>query len=171
MTQPLADRLSQAVELAAKLLEANRVQLVLAESCTAGLVAASLARVPGISQFLCGSLVTYQESAKQAWLGVDSQLLAEHTAVSDEVTRRMARRALKMTPTANWSAAVTGHLGPGAPQAMDGVIFVSVVSGNAAAEADRSVRHQLDFSSRIERQSEAASLVLEELARALSSQG
>ena len=100
-------------------------QLVLAESCTGGLAAATLVQVPGVSNWLCGSLVTYQEQSKTEWLGVEPTLLTTHTAVSAEVTEAMAVAALTKTPGAGVSLAVTGHL---ERQAADSgpVCFVSI---------------------------------------------
>ena len=101
-------------------------QLVLAESCTAGLVAASLGGVPGISRHLCGSAVVYQERTKAAWLDVPELLFDSPGVVSAEVAAAMTAGALRRTPFADIAAAVTGHLGPDAPEALDGVVFLSV---------------------------------------------
>jgi PncC family amidohydrolase len=109
--------------LAGLLAESDR-RLVLAESCTAGLVAASLGRVPGISRHLCGSLVTYREATKTSWLGIPPLVLQHHTAASEAVTKLMATGALMATPEADLAAAVTGHLGPQAPPEQDGLIYV-----------------------------------------------
>ena len=155
-----------AFELAAQL-ESSQTSIVFAESCTAGLVAASLAQVPGISRWLCGSAVTYQESVKIAWLDVAKSDLQKHTAVSDVVTRQMAIGVLKKTPHANISAAVTGHLGPLAPKELDGVGFVAiairrqnVVQANEC-QCIADSRFELRQQSRVDRQYEAAAIVLE----------
>ncbi|HBJ39105.1 MAG TPA: damage-inducible protein [Planctomycetaceae bacterium] len=111
--QRLADRLSQ-----------NQTQVVFAESCTAGLVSASLAVVPGISKWLCGSAVTYQESTKIRWLGVEPTDLEKHSAVSKQVAITMASGVLRATPNADIAVSVTGHLGPEAPRELDAVIFI-----------------------------------------------
>ena len=89
-------------------------KIVFAESCTAGLVSAILAQIPGISQHLCGSLVTYRESAKTDWLTIDPSLIALHSAVSSEVTLAMVQSALSMTNDADVAVAITGHLEPNA---------------------------------------------------------
>lgn len=108
-------------------LEAKRTdRLVIAESCTAGLVAGILGQIPGISKWLCGSAVTYRESAKREWLGVSTTTLANHHAESIETTSEMALGVLRKTTEAKYSVAVTGHLGPNAPPAMDGRIFIAV---------------------------------------------
>lgn len=111
-----------------ELLERTGDQLVCAESCTAGLVSATLAKWPGISSWLCGSLVVYQTDIKHQWLGVDRDLLGDRSIgpVSEQVTGLLSMKALEKTPQATLSVAVTGHLGPGAPEALDGFVFVSL---------------------------------------------
>ena len=53
--------LAESARLLARQLAETRTRLVLAESCTGGLAAATLAAIPGISHWLCGSAVTYRE--------------------------------------------------------------------------------------------------------------
>ncbi len=110
------------------LLERTGVQLVCAESCTAGLVAVTLGKWPGISGWLCGSFVVYQTDIKHHWLGIDESLLNDPNIgpVSKEVTRQLTCKALEKTPPATWCVAVTGHLGPGAPAELDGVVFIAL---------------------------------------------
>ena len=117
--------IAEATELAQRLAR-HQVRLVFAESCTAGLLPALLAAVPGISDYLCGSMVTYRAECKRDWLGVGSELIQQHSAVSPAVTRQMATAVLQRTPIADYSAAVTGHLGPDAPPRLDGRIFIAV---------------------------------------------
>ena len=148
--------------LAALLTEADR-RLVLAESCTAGLVAASLGRVPGISRHLCGSLVSYRESAKTNWLGVPPSVLQQHTVASEAVARLMATGALVATPEADLAASVTGHLGPNAPPELDGLIYIGVVERHADTGEALPVklrRCRLISRERLLRQREAALCVL-----------
>ncbi len=121
---------SNAIKLAKELrsiLEERHIRLVLAESCTAGRVAATLAVLPGISQWLCGSLVVYRSSSKRAWLDVPAELLDDPAVgpVSAAVTELLACSALARTPEADWAIAVTGDVGPGAPTASDGCVFMS----------------------------------------------
>ncbi|HEX6987400.1 MAG TPA: CinA family protein, partial [Planctomycetaceae bacterium] len=102
MNEPTA--LFDQAERVADRLRLSGHQLVLAESCTAGLVAAALGGVPGISRHLCGSAVVYQERTKAAWLDVPESLLAERGAVSAEVAAAMAAGALDRTPHADVAA-------------------------------------------------------------------
>jgi nicotinamide-nucleotide amidase len=108
-----------------KQLRAQNVRLVLAESCTGGLAAALLARIPGVSEFLCGSAVVYQVETKERWLRVPRRMLRDPGPISAEVSSAMAAGALRATPHADVAAAVTGHLGPGAPPSQDGLVFLA----------------------------------------------
>lgn len=116
--------LSEAAWRLAEGLERHETRIVFAESCTAGLAAAALAIVPGISKWLCGSAVTYQEATKVRWVGISPADLENFTAVSAQVARAMAIGVLKATPHADLAVSVTGHLGPCAPPELDGVIFI-----------------------------------------------
>jgi PncC family amidohydrolase len=118
--------LTAAAHELAEQLKHNHTQIVFAESCTAGLVSASLATVPGISAWLCGSAVTYQEATKISWVGVHSTDLEKYTAVSEQVAKAMAAGVLRATPHADVAVSVTGHLGPGAPPELDAVIFIGI---------------------------------------------
>jgi len=100
--------------------------LVLAESCTAGLIAATLARVPGMSRRLAGSFVVYQIDSKVAWLGVSADVIQQHDVVSREVAASMAAQALDRTPHATISLAITGHLGPDAPREVNGIAWLAI---------------------------------------------
>jgi PncC family amidohydrolase len=83
-----------------------------AESCTAGLAAELVGRIPGASRVLWGSYVTYTAEAKQAMLGVEEGILREHGAVSRETACAMAGGVLKRSG-ADMAVAITGLAGPG----------------------------------------------------------
>jgi len=148
----------------AELLIAGERRVVFAESCTAGLVSAWLARIPGISGYLCGSAVTYREATKVGWLDTPPGILDQHTAVSEVVTRLMASGVLVKTPEADVAAAVTGHLGPNAPPEQDGLVHVAVAVRSPGGEDVAMVRaaeYRLASEDRLSRQREAAARVLE----------
>ena len=123
---PTLSQLNQAARTAAKQLLETKTQLVLAESCTGGMVAASLTGVPGISQSLCGSFVVYQTDCKKHWLGVDAALLAKSGPVCRDVASQLAHGALAKTRQAGLSVTITGHFGPHAPAGMDGLVFIGI---------------------------------------------
>ena len=151
--QCLAEDLSR--ELAMR-----NLRIVFAESCTAGLISGILAQVPGISKWLCGSSVTYMESVKRQWLGVDPEVLRRHTAVSPEGTESMARAVLERTETADFSLAITGHLEPSLSES-GAVAFVGL-----AFRVDQGIqvgsvnRFPLPGNDRLERQWSAAQITL-----------
>ncbi|MBF0212211.1 MAG: CinA family protein [Magnetococcales bacterium] len=87
------------------------LKVTVAESCTAGLIAARLSAVPGSSAYLGLGMVTYANEAKQQWLGVEESLLQRVGAVSREVAMAMARGVLKSSG-ADLAVAVTGLAGP-----------------------------------------------------------
>ncbi len=156
---------NEAQSLAQELRRAGR-HLVLAESCTGGLASATLAGIAGISQWHCGSAVTYRERTKSDWLGVSPDLIQDQGVVSDGVARAMAQGVLTRTPEADLAAAITGHLGPDAPAGLDGVVYVAVASRQQQVNV-AAWRHELQTSTRHERQAEAAALLLHHARRAL----
>lgn len=131
LSQPRADEMPQPhmklVHEVALLLRQTGLRVVFAESCTAGLVTAALARVPGISEHLCGSAVVYRLDTKSKWLEIPAELLDDPGPVSDVIARLMAERVLAITPEADLAVSVTGHLGPGAPSDLDGVVYIGAV--------------------------------------------
>jgi nicotinamide-nucleotide amidase len=153
--------LKVAKQLVERLAE-HKVRVVFAESCTGGLVSALLAEVPGVSDFLCGSAVTYRGDTKVQWLGVSAEDIEQHTAVSHPVAIQMARGVLEKTPEASLAASITGHLGPDAPAGFDGLVFISIATRHPDDSVSQEAsRHQLVKTGRSQRQAEAAELVLQ----------
>lgn len=144
-------------------------RLVLAESCTGGMVCAILSQIPGISQRLCGSSVTYRAETKNSWLEIPETLIEQYTPESPEVTQAMCRAVLQKTPEATLAAAITGHLGPDAPAEKDGVVYISV-----ARRVDNQIlqvtclRRRLTKADRVARQIEASQLVIKQLLSSMS---
>lgn len=93
-------------------LRARGLTLATAESCTGGLVAALLTDLPGSSDYVLGGVVSYADAAKIALLGVQTELLAEHGAVSEPVALAMAD-GLRRRLGADFCLSVTGIAGPG----------------------------------------------------------
>lgn len=82
-----------------------------AESCTGGRIAEALIATPGASKYFKGGIVSYVDEIKERLLGVDPQVLAEQTAVCEEVARQMVRGACKTLNT-DFAVAATGVAGP-----------------------------------------------------------
>ncbi len=105
----------ETIAQAEALLAAYRAQgwkIATAESCTGGLIAASLTAIAGSSDVVDRGFVTYSNEAKADLLGVDPALIDRVGAVSEEVARAMAAGALARS-LADATVAVTGVAGPG----------------------------------------------------------
>ncbi|HKI74649.1 MAG TPA: CinA family protein [Pseudomonadales bacterium] len=98
------------VDVSQHLLERN-MRMVTAESCTGGLIAASLTAIPGSSDWFEGAFVTYRPGAKIRMLGVSGATIDRYSVVSEPVAREMAIGALAASD-ADVSVAVTGVAGP-----------------------------------------------------------
>jgi nicotinamide-nucleotide amidase len=95
----------------AKQLKDRQWQLVTAESCTGGLISATLTEIAGSSAWFERGFVTYSNLAKQQMLGVPEELITAHGAVSEPVALAMATGALKHS-AGQISVSVTGIAGP-----------------------------------------------------------
>src|SRR5436190_19276306 len=102
------------VERARTLLDLCRTKgltIASAESCTGGLLAATLTEIAGSSDVLDRGFVTYSNDAKTAMLGVPAATLQSFGAVSRETAEAMAVGALAHSP-ADLAVAITGIAGP-----------------------------------------------------------
>lgn len=115
-----------------RLLTERKQTLALAESCTGGGIANLITNVPGASSVLLAGLVTYSNAAKQKFLGVRPETLAEHGAVSEPVAREMAEGARRETGS-DFGLAVTGIAGPtGSSDAKPvGTVFIGLAGASA----------------------------------------
>ncbi len=109
-----------------ELLSERGATLATAESCTGGLIASMLTRVPGSSQGFHAGFVTYSNAMKQSILGVREETLAQHGAVSEAVVREMALGALERA-NADYAIAVSGIAGPdgGSPEKPVGTVWLA----------------------------------------------
>jgi len=104
---------------------ARGVRVAVAESCTGGLIASRITRVPGSSRYLLGGVVAYHNNAKTALLQVPRAMVRRHGAVSVPVAAAMARGARRVF-RAEVAVAVTGIAGPGGGSAQKPVGLVCV---------------------------------------------
>jgi nicotinamide-nucleotide amidase len=125
---------------AARLLDLCRARgwtLATAESCTGGLIAASLTAIAGSSDVVERGFVTYSNRAKHELLSVPEGMLAQFGAVSEQVARAMADGVLEHAPV-DLAVAVTGIAGPGGGSADKPVGLVHL----AAVRRDGTMVHQ-----------------------------
>ena len=101
--------------------------LAVAESCTGGLVAKLITDVPGASRYFARGWTTYSNEAKVAELGVASDLIETHGAVSAEVAAAMAQGA-RREAGADHAIGITGIAGPdgGNEQKPVGLTYISL---------------------------------------------
>jgi len=101
-------------DLAAVVLEqlrARKARLVVAESCTGGLLSGRITAVPGASDVFIGGVVAYDNVLKSGTLDVRPELLDKHGAVSEQVVRAMAEGVQRQFAV-DAALAVTGIAGP-----------------------------------------------------------
>ncbi|MCZ4282067.1 CinA family protein [Kiloniella laminariae] len=104
--------LVQASEELLRLCRTKGIMLATAESCTGGLIAGVLTEIAGSSDVVDRGFVTYSNEAKHEALGVGTDLLDQHGAVSEAVAKAMAEGAMTHS-RAGMTVAVTGIAGPG----------------------------------------------------------
>jgi nicotinamide-nucleotide amidase len=107
-----APELIEAASLLLDLCRAKKLTIAAAESCTGGLLAATLTEIPGSSDVFDRAFVTYSNNAKIAMLGVPADVLATFGAVSRETAQAMASGALERAGV-DLAVAITGIAGPG----------------------------------------------------------
>ena len=102
-------------------------RVAIAESCTGGLVAELLTRVPGASNVFDLGVVAYANEAKSKVAGVPADLLATHGAVSAPVARALAE-GIRRAGGATWGIGITGIAGPdgGTPEKPVGTVYVAL---------------------------------------------
>ena len=100
----LADRLGHDLKQAGR-------YVATAESCTGGWLGAVLTSIPGSSQWYERGFVSYSNMAKREMLGVKTEILTRHGAVSEATARAMAEGALAQSQ-ADLTVAITGIAGP-----------------------------------------------------------
>lgn len=123
------------------------VMLVTAESCTGGLIAATLTDIAGSSDVFERGFVTYSNTAKSELLGVPAALIEAHGAVSEEVARAMASGALARS-RANLAVAVTGVAGPAGGTAAKPVGLVHLAAANDSGHVTHARREYGDVGRR-----------------------
>lgn len=116
----------------------RKLMLATAESCTGGLIAATLTEIAGSSDVFERGFVTYSNEAKSQSIGVPAEIIAGHGAVSEPVSRAMAEGALRKSQ-ADIAIACTGIAGPGggSPQKPVGLVHIAVAGRGMATMHQR----------------------------------
>ncbi|GIU77035.1 MAG: CinA-like protein [Bryobacteraceae bacterium] len=118
-----------------RLLAERGLSVAVAESCTAGLLAARMTEVPGASKWFAGGFVVYGAAMKTRLLGLDEALVRDHGVVSEAVAVAMAESARDRTG-ASFALSITGEAGPesSTPGIEPGTVWIGL-AGPSEAEA------------------------------------
>lgn len=135
------------VEAAMRVVETNRAagrRVVLAESCTGGLVSAALTEIPGSSDVVEGGFVTYSNDAKLDFIDVSQDVLDTFGAVSVATAWNMAQGALDRSK-ADVAVAITGVAGPGGGSAKKPVGTVVFARAERGADPANVIADRREF--------------------------
>jgi nicotinamide-nucleotide amidase len=125
-------------EVVLAMLRRRGESLAVAESCTGGMLSSGITDVPGASDVFLGGVVSYSNEAKENIVGVPSDELVNHGAVSEHVARSMASGARERFD-ANWGMGITGVAGPGGgtDEKPVGLVHWAVASSSGVESAHR----------------------------------
>ncbi len=122
-------------------LAARGDRVAVAESCTGGLVAELLTRVPGASAVLDLGVVAYANVMKERVVGVPAAVLAAHGAVSEAVARALAA-GVRAAAGATFGIGITGIAGPtgGTPEKPVGTVHLALAGPKGTEHLHRLYR-------------------------------
>jgi len=122
-------------DVVAELLITNRATISTAESCTGGLLAERLTRIPGSSTYFLGGVVSYSNERKTAWTEVPAELIASKGAVSAEVAVALAE-GIRRSVGSTFGVGITGIAGPGggSEEKAVGTVYIALATPTATKE-------------------------------------
>ena len=114
-----------------RLLEKKRLKISFAESCTGGLLSATITQINGSSKVFTIGFVTYSNQSKISTLKVPKNTIRKYGAVSYETCLSMVKNLNKISKT-NISVSVTCIAGPrgGSKKKPVGLVFIGIKKGN-----------------------------------------
>ncbi len=122
----------------------NKKTLAAGESCTGGKIASTLTAHAGSSDYFLGSIVSYSNHLKESALGVSSEALKIHGAVSQEVVIKMARGVKRLTG-ADYVLATSGIAGPsgGTSDKPVGTVWMAIVTPEKTFTGRLPIKHSV----------------------------
>jgi len=114
-----------------KLLKKHKKNLAVAESCTGGLVTHRITNIPGSSAYFLLGITAYSNRIKSAQLGIHSQIIKKHGAVSQKVALSLAEGARRLAKS-NVALGITGIAGPtgGTKSKPVGTVYIALTANN-----------------------------------------
>lgn len=132
--------MNEAAARSLDILAARHATVATAESLTCGLIAATLAQVPGASRVLRGGLAAYATDVKVGVLGLDQELVDRYGVISAECADAMAARATTVF-TSDWAVAATGVAGPDPQEGHAvGTVYIAVAGPGIARTVSLDLR-------------------------------
>ena len=118
-------------EAIGKILFNKEQTIAIAESCTGGFVMNKITNISGCSAYFNGGIVCYNDEVKISQLGMNSDVLKKHGAVSEQTVIQMAEN-VKEKYKSDYGLAITGIAGPsgGTEVKPVGTIWIAVVTPN-----------------------------------------
>ena len=122
-------------EIVAHELALSHATVATAESCTGGLLAERLTRIPGSSAYFLGGVVCYSNDLKTAWADVPAEMIEAKGAVSPEVAQALAQ-GIRRRIGATLGIGITGIAGPsgGSPEKPVGLVYIALADANGARD-------------------------------------
>jgi competence/damage-inducible protein CinA-like protein len=122
-------------QVVAQLLIENRATIAAAESCTGGLLAERLTRMPGSSNYFLGGVVCYSNELKTAWADVPPEMIAAKGAVSSEVAVALAE-GIRRHVGSTFGVGITGIAGPsgGSEEKPVGTVHIALAAQGGTKE-------------------------------------
>ena len=122
-------------EVVARVLTENRATVAVAESCTGGMLAERLTKIPGSSSYFLGGVICYSNELKASLVGVPQSLIEAKGAVSSEVALALADGIRKRTG-ATLGVGVKGVAGPagGTPEKPVGLVHIGLADEHGPRE-------------------------------------
>ena len=145
-------------DVVGRMLKSKGKTVATAESCSGGMLATAITDTEGASDYFLGAVVTYSNQAKITELGVESELIDQHGAVSEQVAVAMANGSRRRSG-ADYALSITGIAGPtgGSEHKPVGLVYIGmadaagtharryVFSGIRQIVRDRSVKTALNL--------------------------
>jgi len=116
-------------EVVGNLLKQKSLTLATAESCTGGLLSHRITNIAGSSSYFLEGVISYSNEAKAQILGVPTELIESHGAVSEPVVRAMAEGVKKLSGS-DFGIGISGIAGPGGgtEEKPVGTVFIGLVT-------------------------------------------